>query len=472
MNSSNNTVFNDFNFLSDLFYETDSQGIIIQANIGFRNIFGYTQDELIGKNILDLYVNKGDRELLINALKERDGTVTDFIVYVKNIKEEKIYLSVDSNFIHGKEENGINGIGRDVTSKLNLWGGYFQIDSNGLLLFANKKFAEICNRKSPSEIIKRDIIGLLFSISKFDLIRDQLTKSEFFEEQLIPLFSDKHILLRMHSLFGTNGQLCGYEGTIIDISETLFLQQSLEENRKLLEIVGHELLAPVVAIDGTSENIISEFAKKKLDITSIIQDIEDIQLFNKLMKHLIIDVNITGYGKPLEFNRKLFNFKDLLKSMRNFITPIMKLYDLDVGKISVRYDPDVGNKILGSKLHFMQILFNLFMNFIKYNDEPEDFQAGIDVKVMDNKKRKRHLKISDSIILDVWDTGIGIPKGEEFEILKPGVRASNTSTLPGKGIGLSVAHKIIKHYKGVVYVHSRNNPTIFRIKLPKSIFFS
>jgi len=74
----------------------------------------------------------------------------------------------------------------------------------------------------------------------------------------------------------------------------------------------------------------------------------------------------------------------------------------------------------------------------------------------------------DIIILDIEDTGKGIPRNKFKEVFSPGF----TTKTRGWGLGLSLAKRIIETYhKGRIYVKTSeiNAGTTFRIELQKSI---
>ncbi len=73
----------------------------------------------------------------------------------------------------------------------------------------------------------------------------------------------------------------------------------------------------------------------------------------------------------------------------------------------------------------------------------------------------------DLIVLDVTDTGKGIPKGQHKTIFEPGF----TTKKRGWGLGLSLAKRIIESYhKGKIFIKNSEpgNGTTFRITLPKA----
>jgi len=82
-----------------------------------------------------------------------------------------------------------------------------------------------------------------------------------------------------------------------------------------------------------------------------------------------------------------------------------------------------------------------------------------------------HIVITEDqqhVIIDINDTGKGIPKNKERMIFKPGF----TTKKRGWGLGLSLADRIIRNYhKGKIFVKgSSSKGTTFRIQLKKSSF--
>ena len=72
----------------------------------------------------------------------------------------------------------------------------------------------------------------------------------------------------------------------------------------------------------------------------------------------------------------------------------------------------------------------------------------------------------DGIVLEVTDTGKGMPKSHFKSVFKPGF----TTKARGWGLGLSLAKRIVEEYhKGKIFVKSSEvgKGTTFRIELPK-----
>ena len=101
-----------------------------------------------------------------------------------------------------------------------------------------------------------------------------------------------------------------------------------------------------------------------------------------------------------------------------------------------------------------QVVYNLVENAIKYTNN-----GGITVRTFLTK---------ESIIIEIKDTGIGIPKQDLPKIWDRFYRVdqSRTRKTGGTGLGLYVAKQIIEAHGGGISVKSQENEgTIFTIIL-------
>ncbi len=69
-------------------------------------------------------------------------------------------------------------------------------------------------------------------------------------------------------------------------------------------------------------------------------------------------------------------------------------------------------------------------------------------------------RVSQSVIIEVIDSGPGIPEG--VDIFEPFTTSKDTGT----GLGLSIVHRIVSDHQGQIEVSRKNNQTIFTVELP------
>ena len=114
--------------------------------------------------------------------------------------------------------------------------------------------------------------------------------------------------------------------------------------------------------------------------------------------------------------------------------------------------------ISGNQFSIEEVFTNLLLNAIRYT--PEKGTVTIDAK---NGK--------DCVVIEITDTGIGIPADEIGDVFDEFFRASNARKVhqDGTGLGLSIAKYIVERHGGKIWVDSiKDTGTKFWITLPKS----
>ena len=103
----------------------------------------------------------------------------------------------------------------------------------------------------------------------------------------------------------------------------------------------------------------------------------------------------------------------------------------------------------------VQVLNNLISNALKYSPEGGLVRVAL-------------ADAEDTAIVSVSDQGIGISPAERDTIFEPFRRSSTTrDTIPGVGLGLSVARRILEAHGGTIEVRSEEGRgSTFRFFLP------
>ncbi len=123
-----------------------------------------------------------------------------------------------------------------------------------------------------------------------------------------------------------------------------------------------------------------------------------------------------------------------------------------------RFEKDIGKvpNIRGSRAKLSQVLVNLLIN------ATHAIQKGT---TTENCIRISAKHVDDNVVIQVSDTGTGIPKSIINNIFKP--YYTTKAHGQGTGLGLSICQEIIEHHKGTLTVSSRENQgTTFTIELP------
>jgi len=101
-----------------------------------------------------------------------------------------------------------------------------------------------------------------------------------------------------------------------------------------------------------------------------------------------------------------------------------------------------------------QVLFNLVENALKFTDPPGD--VGV-----------RSTLEAGHWVLEIWDTGRGIPKEECDRLFNPFEQAQAKDARKGWGLGLFICRSIVAAHGGTIGVDSdRGKGSIFRVAIP------
>ncbi len=115
------------------------------------------------------------------------------------------------------------------------------------------------------------------------------------------------------------------------------------------------------------------------------------------------------------------------------------------------------DRMYGNQFSIEEMLTNLLLNSIKYTP----ISGSVEINAAQN---------GEGILVEVSDTGIGIPEEEQNQIFDEFYRASNARDIErdGTGLGLSIVKHIVDRHGGKIEVESKNfQGTTFRLILPK-----
>lgn len=189
--------------------------------------------------------------------------------------------------------------------------------------------------------------------------------------------------------------------------------------------------------------------------------------FSELMKKLVSDKNALSY---------LVSIEKAGKSLLNIINDILDLSKIDAGKTGIKfssvnykalindikfmfplnnkevnliveYDDAIPSYIIVDELRLKQVLFNLVGNALKFTKN-----GYVKVKTYSERITGKTIKL----IIEVEDTGIGIPKDQLELIFKAfhQKEGQNSRKYGGTGLGLTISEKLTKLMNGSITVES------------------
>ncbi|AKB85468.1 ATP-binding protein [Methanococcoides methylutens] len=210
---------------------------------------------------------------------------------------------------------------------------------------------------------------------------------------------------------------------------------------EFLANMSHELRTPLNSIIGFSDILLYNDEGLFND-----KQIRYISNISKSGRHLlslinnILDLSKIEAGKA-ELHYETFIFLDMLDEVLSIVSPLAKHKDLFLDTI-VESDNFCIN---ADKLKLKQVIFNLVSNAIKFT--PDDGSVIIRVK-----------RNTNSLVIKVEDTGIGIPRSEQDNLFHPFTQVDSASNrkFEGTGLGLSLVKKLVDMHGGNVWVESEH----------------
>ena len=234
------------------------------------------------------------------------------------------------------------------------------------------------------------------------------------------------------------------------IKEKIKAQQASKQNREFLSRMSHELRTPVSAIIGYLELLQNSAVHfKSEDKVSVDQATQASHSLLKLIGE-ILDLEKVESG-IIEVIPKWGKIDNLIRAK------VILFHAVTSKKgILIDYTTTIaGNKIVLLDFQLLgQVLNNIIGNAVKFTQ-----QGSIRISVS--------LQNNETLIIQVTDTGPGIPKNIQSYLFKPFIQAGHQTTQQGSGLGLTISRVLMKKMNGSISLESEvNEGTTITIALP------
>ncbi len=229
------------------------------------------------------------------------------------------------------------------------------------------------------------------------------------------------------------------------------LRSTLESRMQMINTVSHDLRSPLTTIqlsvdrvqeftDGMNPKVMKIFGvlaheAKRLD--SIIKSVLDRNRGDSLADQL--SLKLSSPRTILENVEDSLTLKAESRGLRSYLS-------LDPASLDVN--------ILLDPAAMQQVLFNLVENALKFTRSPG--KVGVRCSIREQEW-----------VLEVWDTGRGIPKHLCAQLFNPFEQAQDKDAKKGWGLGLYICRSIVEAHGGRIEVESVvAEGSVFRVTLP------
>jgi two-component system, sensor histidine kinase and response regulator len=238
---------------------------------------------------------------------------------------------------------------------------------------------------------------------------------------------------------------------LVNEAQILRKEKELVE-RKFVTLVSHQLKAPLSAVkqyldvllftgrDQLSGETLGWISRSQIRIAEMLGLIQDWLMLAKLDRGAFCDSSASS---------------DIGKIIDNILLGYRQLPSAADIKLNGEISPGL-ERVRGDSASLNMLVENLVNNAVKYN------KPGGTVTVRARREDRQ-------IILDVSDTGLGIPLDFRQHLFEEfyRVKTPETKEIPGTGLGLVICKRIVDELGGSIEVDSKEGEySIFTVRLP------
>ncbi|MBN1877536.1 MAG: GAF domain-containing protein [Anaerolineae bacterium] len=249
-----------------------------------------------------------------------------------------------------------------------------------------------------------------------------------------------------------NAQLSSIDkvGRVAIMQNITHLKELDRLKSEFVSTVSHDLRTPLTTVQGYIELLDRVGTLTDLQKSFIQKALNSLHHITMLISDLL-DIGRIEAGYDLEMQP--CRMDEVIKQ-----TVDEYLIHAEREEITLSYElPDAPLYVLGNRNRLRQVLQNLVSNAIKYNRD------GGWVKIVGEQDEKH-------VIIEVQDSGFGIPIEEQPKIFDRfyRVQSQETEKIHGTGLGLAIVKSVIEKHKGRIWVKSKvGEGSVFSFLVPK-----
>ncbi|TAN41744.1 MAG: PAS domain-containing protein [Nitrospirae bacterium] len=327
----------------------------------------------------------------------------------------------------------------------------FRTDTSGRIIEANKRFKAIFGNVSD--------ICEIFTDPEHCVLRDLSDRIQHAEERAIGRNGKElTVLVSVYTNMDDAGNVKGFDGFLIDITEQKRLEDALRHTQKMEAVgtlaggIAHDFNNIMQAILGYSSLI-----KNKFSVTDpVYSQLEIIERSAKRAAELT--GQLLGFARGGKYVIEAVNLNELVDdTLTVFLRNIS-------GGIYVRPVKGVNLRpVEADKMQLGQVIMQLCMNAA--DAMPSGGTLTVETFNFDGKPPLHSAVTGSYVAVKVSDTGMGMDRRIQQRIFEPFFTTKEIGK--GTGMGLAMVYGVVKNHGGFIIVESEpNEGAVFTIYLP------
>ncbi len=451
-----------------------------------ETIFGYTREEVKGKQLHQLIASESHNQAYRNALPlfQRDGIgkAVGKTLELEAIRKDGDSISVELSLSTLKLKNKWHAVGivRDITERKkaeneiresrqmlqlvlnNIPQRIFWKNKQSIYLGCNSHFARDAGYSKTEELIGQSDYDMPWRNTDAEIFRkDDLfvmdnnkPKYNIIERQSRPDGSIAWLNTNKVPLLGIDGNVVGLLGTYEDITErkqaeqqNKLLQEKLEKAKRMESLgllaggIAHDLNNTLSPLVGYSDLILGELKSND----PMRKRIERIYRASQDAADVIQD--LLTMARRGRYEMAPINLSDVVRQYIESPGYIQKKELHSEVTVKLSLDEEIPN-IIGSTPHLTKVVMNLIVN--AFDAMPNSGRLVVETSKIyldELLGGQSYVEPGDYIALRVSDSGVGIPPEDLKKIFEP-YYSKKKLGVSGSGLGLAVVYGIVKDHHG------------------------
>jgi PAS domain S-box-containing protein len=460
---------------------TDLSGRFIEANPRFRNILGYSLEELRERSLMDLGLAEDRVTMQQNMQRLFTEAAPSYVTQNRYVRKDGRIAWSNTTVSVLRDENGeaqrlistiedITGLRQADEVRAHLAAIIESTDDavitktlEGIITSWNRS-AERTFGYTAAEMVGKSITLLMppDHVNEEPAILERLKRGERIEHYETIRVTKQGVLLNVSlsvsPLKDSQGRIIGASKIARDITRQKRSEEALREadRRKdeFIATLAHELRNPLAPIRQAAMISVAATASEAQKRWS--HDVINRQVHHmSLLLDDLLDVSRVTRG-TLELRLEMIDLAAVVDAALETARPILDskrhrlTVELPAHRVSFAADP----------LRLAQVLSNLLTNAAKYTDHEGQISL-------------RTIESGELVTITVSDTGIGIPPesiSRIFEMFSQ-IKSSQDRSEGGLGIGLALTKGLIQMHGGVIEARSDGlgRGSEFTVRLPRRV---